>query len=128
LNSKTCEMALSELLKLTKEPNITIAIPLAELEHVFGLPGNDVESALSSLSKDGIITVRFCPSDISICVLPAAFGYFQEKQEAEKRQNKLLIWEIFKWALPIILSILSLAKFYEKEITSTWQQLTQLWK
>jgi len=88
LNSKTCEMVLSELLKVTKEPNITIAIPLAELEHVFGIPGNDVESALSSLSKDGIITVRFCPSDISICVLPAAFGYFDTKKEREKKERR----------------------------------------
>ena len=98
MDSKTCKTVLSKLLEVAKEPNITITIPLGELEHVFGLSGNDVKAALSSLNQDCVVKVRFCPSDIVIRVLPAAFGYFKEKQEEEQVKHREK-WGNRRWDL-----------------------------
>lgn len=101
--TKDHESVLMKILEMSESPGVNIDIPYLELESIFNLPTNDVQAAFASLSKNNLISSRFCVGDISIYVLPDAFGYFPTKQEAESKAKRKKwddrIWDIFKIGL-----------------------------
>lgn len=111
MDRKTCNVILQKILDESPRPMHKIWIPGNGLESHFGLPENDVRSALSRLNDDGLISVKRISDCTLILPKERAFGYFEEQKEEEELKKKEVTdshrWDIWKQIISFGLGLIS---------------------
>ena len=110
MDDKTCDLVMSELLKLSNNnPGVTLSISTTYFGDFFpGLSTNQVLATLKLLSDQEFIQASCLERDVVQVRVPvAAFGYFDAKKATEGKRFKQKLedrgWDVVKILLSFAL-------------------------